>query len=107
MSQHERKGRSRVGHGVGAVEHYKPVIAVIVFLNGQGYLAPAFGPHVARVDGGKLDVVDMIVEHLDFWHIVHKMGEVKRLESLGLRVLDHADGAAGIDDKDARSHLGN
>ncbi len=103
VGQHERESRCRVGHGVGAVEHDESVIALIVVGYGQGDVAPPVGIHVRRVDRRELYVVDMIVKHLHLRHIVHQMCEIEGLESMGLGVLDHSDGASGVDDEYARS----
>ena len=84
------------------MQDYKTIIGVIVIFYGPGYLAPVRRVHVTAVDGRiKLDVVDVEVEHLDFWHIVDEMSEIKRLEHPGLGVLYHAYGAACIDNQDA------
>ena len=62
--------------------------------------APVVGRDRRRVDGTvELDVVDVIVEHPYLRHIVYEMVEVEGLERFSLGILDHADGATGVDEQ--------
>ncbi len=80
VAEHEGERRGCIGHRVGAVEHDKSVIFLIVMLDGARNLLPSPLVHVAGVNGGmELDVVDVIVEHLDLGDVVDQMAEVKRL----------------------------
>lgn len=68
-------------------------------------MLPVFGTHVARIDWRlELQIVDMVIEHLDLRHILHQMREIEGRKRLRHRVLDHADGASGIYDKDTWLH---
>ena len=49
-----------------------------------------------------MDIVDGIIELLDFGHIVDKVREVERLQRLRHRVFNHADCSSGIYYKDIR-----
>ena len=96
--EHKRQRRGRIGHGVGSVKHHKTVKAVKVVLNRLGYLHPALRIHVRRIDGRlKLYVLDSIIEHLYLRHIVDQVPEVKGLQRMSLRILNHSDCSSGVD----------
>lgn len=44
----------------------------------------------------------MVVEAFQFGHVVAELLEVESLECAGLGILDHSDGAAGVDNQDGR-----
>ena len=95
--QHETERRGSVGHGVGAVEYHEPIVAVIVCVDDPDQCGPQFGRHVRRVDRRfKLVVVDGIAEFLDFGDMLPEVVKVESLKPSGLRVMYHADGAAGV-----------
>ncbi len=54
----------------------------------------------------ELQVLDVIVEHLDFGHVVNQMGEIKRAQGACFGVFNHPDGSTGVDDQDAWSARG-
>ena len=71
-----------------------------MLLNGKGDITPVRRVHVGTVDGWvKLKVVNLVVEFLDFGHVVDEVREVKGLQCPRLGVLNHADGAASIDNQ--------
>ena len=72
--EHERQGRCRVGHGVGAVQDYKTVVVIVVVGDSMAYLVPMVHIHVGRVDRlSELNVVDFIIKHFHFRHIFYQM----------------------------------
>ena len=54
--QHERNGRGGIGHGVGTVEDYEPVIIVVAVGDYSYQLCPEPGAHV----GGVYDRIELI-----------------------------------------------
>ena len=98
--EHETQGRCREGHRVGAMQHDKAVVEVVALLDGQRDVAPVRGVHVAAVDRRfELEMFNLVVQFLDLGHIVDEVVKVERLQGMGLGILDHADGAAGIDNE--------
>ena len=103
--EHVGEGRGSVGHRVGAVEHDEAVVVVVVVGDAVGDVGPAGGRHVARVDGRReLEGVDRGVELLELGHMVQQVLEVEGLKGARQRVAVHADGAAGVDEKDFAAH---
>ena len=98
--EHKAQCRCRESHRIGAVKHHKTVESVIVLLDSQRYLGPMGGIHVRAVNGRvELKMLDVVGQFLDFGHIVDKMREVERLQRVGDRILNHADGATGVDNQ--------
>ncbi len=70
--EHERQSRSRVGHGVGAMQNHETVVTVIILDYASGNILPVGGMHVAGIERRlELNVVDVVVEHLYLGHVVH------------------------------------
>ncbi len=89
--KHKRQCRGCVGHSVGAVKNHKTFIAVIIVLNDMGNIAPMRSVHGTGIDRTrKLHVVNLEIQHLDFWDIVDKMVEIERFECSCIGVLDHS-----------------
>ena len=86
------------------MQHHKSVETVVVTSYFRRDLLPVCRRYVAGVDGGiELYVFDIVIEHLDLWHVVDQVIEVERAERVCLRVLYHADGATGVYDEDTRT----
>ena len=95
--EHEREGRSGVGHGVGAVEHDKPVELVVTLAYLHGQLLPVGRVDVRRVDGRiELYVLYVIIQFLDFRHVVDKVREIKRLKRACIGIFNHTDCTSGV-----------
>ena len=79
-------------------------VVVLVFLaDDLGDPHPVFRFHVARVDGRtKHDGVDMIVEPLEFGHMLLELLPVEIFERTRFRILYHTYGATRIDEQDGR-----
>ena len=95
--EHKAQRRSRIGHGVGAVEHNETIIIVVLALDNIGNIDPQGGGHIRRID----DIVeghriDAITAMLEMWDGVVDTVERKGVERAVL-VLHHADGAARVD----------
>ena len=100
--EHEGEGRGGVGHGIGAVEHHKAVVVVVVI---GDELADGVPFHDGDVGGiqKRLHVHDIPVGHGLGVKLGNAVKEImKRILLRGIAGwrIDHADGPAGIDDKD-------
>ena len=101
-AEHEAEGGGGVGHRVGAVEYDVAVCQVAVVDDDTGQLCPEFGRHVGGVDGG-LELVgqNLVVELVEFGHVVAQVLEVEGAQGARLGMAYHTDGATGVDDEDA------
>ena len=81
------------------MKHHKTVESVVSVLYGMGYVAPVFGRHIRAIDRRvELNVSDVVVEHLQFRHVIDEVGEIERLKTLGNWIFNHSDGATGVYD---------
>ena len=85
------------------MKNYKTVVYLIVFVDGTGDFHPVARVHLRRIDGGiKLDVVDYVIEHLDFRHIIDEMREVEGQQFATVLVFNHSDCPTRVDDENVR-----
>ena len=76
--EHEAEGRSRVGHGVGAVQNHKAVVVVVFAFYAFGNIHPEIGGHVRGIDDiVQLTGVDSVGTALQLWHQVVDVTERK------------------------------
>ncbi len=105
VSEHKRQRRCRVSHRVGAVKYHKSVVAVVVVGDTAHYGMPVLHVHIRRIDRfRKLDMIDFIIEHLDFRNVLNQMVEVEWFEGFCFRVLYHSYCTTGVHYEDSWFH---
>ena len=89
------------------MQYHKTVVVVVVLLYDRGYVHPVAGIHRGGVERlFKLIVVYVEIKTFQLGHVVHQMLEVERFETPGGGILNHADGAPGVDNQQMRTPLG-
>ena len=100
-----RKRRGRIGHGVGAVQHHKAVVAVICVHNDVADLEPVARAHVGAVDVHGLDKVQ-VGDGVKQGHLVCQLApRGSGRKATGLAVRRRGNGSARGDDQDALPHV--
>ena len=100
--QHERQRGGGKRHGIGAVQHHKTVVVVVVGPDIIGNALPVGGRHVGRVDQ-RIIFVNMIGRHFRAMKLRgfgQAVGHEARLGHIAPGGFLHADGAAGVGDID-------
>ena len=100
MLEHVAERRGGVGHRVGAMQDDEAVVPVVVVNDDVHHVGPVRWIHVGGVQRrGELDGVEVDRNALQLGHVAEQVAEVDGLVRTGGRILDHADGAAGVDDQ--------
>ena len=95
--EQEAQGRCGVGHGVGAVQQHETIIVGIVVGYDVGHLHPVARLHVGGVDGGiERERINVVVELVEFGHIVAELLEIEIFERSRLGIFDHADRSSRV-----------
>ena len=106
VAEHIGEGGGSVGHGVGAVEDDEAVVVLIARGDDAGKLLPLGRGDIAGVDGGReLTGMDVGIDLAQLRDMTQEMGEIEGLKGSSDGIAAHADGAAGIDEKDRHFNL--
>ena len=97
--QHVGEGRGGIGHRVGAMQHDKAVVVVVVVGYNVRQVSPQSGRHIAGVDG-RIELVggNLRVKLLQFRHVLQQVLEVERLQGSRLWIAVHSYCSASINE---------